>query len=362
MSRLYSHLKFLRFTDNIEALRNRRVVAPVHIRIKPINHCNHSCWYCAYRADQLQLGEDMDLKDKIPEQKMFEIIDDIVDMGVKAVTFSGGGEPLIYKPLPDVIERLAAGGVAVAALSNGANLKGRMADAFAKYGTWIRVSMDAWDDASYSKSRDVRVGEFTRVVDNLRAFAARGSDCVLGVSFIVSQDNYEHIVSICELLKNVGVNHVKLAAAVVSNDVHENNLYHRKIIARVTELIERAQELQTSDFTVLNHYHEAEERFDKTYDICPFLMFLTVIGADESVYTCQDKAYNAKGKLGSIKDRSFKEFWYSKENHARLFEISPSKDCQHHCVTHAKNIAMMEYLDEPIKMPHDIDNDHGLFV
>lgn len=362
MGRLYSHLKFLRFTDNIDALRDRRVSAPVHIRIKPINHCNHNCWYCAYRADQLQLGEDMDLKDKIPEDKMFEIVDDIVDMGVKAVTFSGGGEPLIYKPLPDVIDRLAAGGVAVAALSNGSNLKGRMADAFAKHGTWVRVSLDAWDDASYSKSRDVREGEFSRVIDNLRHFAARDTDCVLGVSFIVSQDNHEHILSICELLKDVGVNHVKLAAAVVSNDVHENNLYHRKIIGHVTDLIERAQKLQTPEFTVLNHYHETEERFDKGYDICPFLNFLTVIGADQMVYTCQDKAYNAKGALGSIKDQSFKEFWFSDENQKRLFEVSPSKDCQHHCVTHSKNLALMEYLNEPFDLPHDIDSEHGLFV
>jgi sulfatase maturation enzyme AslB (radical SAM superfamily) len=362
MGRLYSHLKFLRFTDNIDALRNRRVVPPVHIRIKPINHCNHNCWYCAYRADQLQLGEDMDLKDKIPEDKMFEIVDDIVEMGVKAVTFSGGGEPLIYKPLPDVIERLAAGGVAVAALSNGANLKGRMADVFAEHGTWIRISMDAWDGPSYAKSRSVREDEFARIIENLRAFAARNTDCILGVSYIVSHDNFEHIQSMCKLLKDVGVNHVKLAAAVVSNDVHENNLYHRKIIGRVTELIESAQEIETPEFTVLNHYHEAEERFDKDYDICPFLMFLTVIGADETVYTCQDKAYNAKGKLGSIKDISFKEFWFSEQNQARLFNVCPSKDCQHHCVTHAKNLALIDYADTPIDLPSDIDSKHGLFV
>jgi len=362
MGRLYSHLKFLNFSDNIEALRDRRIAAPVHMRIKPINHCNHSCWYCAYRVDQLQLGEDMDLKDKIPTDKMFEIVDDIIDMRVKAVTFSGGGEPLIYKPLPDVIDRLAEGGVAVAALSNGANLKGRMADAFAEHGTWIRVSMDAWDDASYMTSRSVRDGEFTRIIDNLRAFAVRDTKCVLGVSYIVSQDNHEHILSMCELLKDVGVNHVKLAAAVVSNDVHENNLYHRKIMDQVTAQIEQAQKLRTPNFTVLNHYHEAEERFDKDYDICPFLMFLTVIGADQTVYTCQDKAYNTKGKLGSIKDQSFKDFWFSEANQKRLFEVSPSKDCQHHCVTHAKNLALMEYMDEPFDLLHDIDSDHGLFV
>jgi len=47
----------------------------------------------------MQLGEDMDQKDQIPEDKMMEIVEDLVNMGVKAVTFSGGGEPFLYKPL-----------------------------------------------------------------------------------------------------------------------------------------------------------------------------------------------------------------------------------------------------------------------
>ena len=52
--------------------------------------------------------------DILPKEKALEIVEDLIDMKVKAVTFSGGGEPLIYKPLPDVIERLAGGGIRVA--------------------------------------------------------------------------------------------------------------------------------------------------------------------------------------------------------------------------------------------------------
>ena len=130
MGTLYSNLKFFRYPAQIEALQEHRVVAPVHIRIKPMNHCNHDCWYCAYRVSNLELGEDIDYRDKIPEGKMFEIVDDVIAMGVKAVTFSGGGEPLLYKPLPEVVRRLAVGGVRIATLTNGSNLKGLVADVF----------------------------------------------------------------------------------------------------------------------------------------------------------------------------------------------------------------------------------------
>lgn len=354
MTQLYSNLKFLRYTDHLDALRERRVVAPVHIRIKPINHCNHDCWYCAYRVSNLQLGEDIDYKDTIPKDKMFEIVEDVIAMGVKAVTFSGGGEPLLYKPLPEVVKRLAEGGVKVATLTNGSNLKGKVADAFAEYGTWVRVSTDAWDDASFAKSRGIHEGEFTKLLKNLTEFSARGSKCVLGISYIVDKDNCTHLYEACKLLKAAGVNHVKFSGVVVSNSGEENNAYHAKIKQVVTEQIELARTLADDKFSVINHYHELDDRFQKSYTMCPYLMFLTVIGADCKVYTCQDKAFTVSGTLGSIENQRFRDFWFSEENKHRLFELDPSKECTHHCVSHGKNMAIMDLLS--------IDPDHGPFV
>ena len=354
MSRLYSNLKFLGQTDRLNAIRQGDMAAPVHVRIKPINRCNHNCWYCAYRADQLQLGENMKLSDRLADDKLLEIVDDLVAIGVKAVTFSGGGEPLLHKRLPDAVERLARGGVRIATLTNGSNLKGRMADAFAEHGTWVRVSMDAWDDASYAQARGVRQGEFSNIIDCMRAFIDRRSRCVLGVSFIITHDNHLHIRDMCALLKDVGVNHVKLAAAVVSNDAAENNRYHREIMAPATSAIEQAHALSDDAFSVLNHYHVTAERFDKSYHSCPFARLLTVIGADAKVYTCQDKAYAEAGLLGSIEQRSFREFWFSDENRRRHEALDPSRHCRHHCVAHEKNLALIDYLS--------LDPDHAVFI
>ncbi|MBF0426617.1 MAG: radical SAM protein [Magnetococcales bacterium] len=354
MGTLYSSLKFLHFADHLEALRQGTVRAPIHIRIKPTNICNHDCWYCAYRVDHLQLGEVMVERDTIPREKMFEIVDDCIAMGVKAITFSGGGDPLVYKPLPEVVERLAAGGVRVATLTNGANLKGRMAEVFARHGTWVRISIDAWDDASYAHARRIPEGEFSRVCANMRAFTALDSRCVLGISFIVTRENHAHILEACRIFKDLGVNHVKLSGAVVANDGAENNAYHRPIKAATGDQIAAAKALSDSRFTVIDHYHELEERFDKSYTTCPFLQYLTVIGADSAVYTCQDKAYTQLGLLGSIRDRSFREFWFSEENRHRLYTFNPAENCHHHCVSHSKNLAILDVLA--------IDPEHGNFV
>jgi MoaA/NifB/PqqE/SkfB family radical SAM enzyme len=352
---LYSHLKFVNFPDRLQALREGRLAAPVHVRIKPVNRCNHNCWYCAYRYDDLQLGQDMVEQDVLPDAKMFEIVEDLVEMGVKAVTFSGGGEPLLYRKMPEVIERLAQGGIAIAALTNGSALSGRVAEAFARHGTWIRISIDAWDDESYAIGRRIKHGEFSRVIDNMRNFTRSGTRCVLGISFIVTKDNYAHIPEVCALFKSAGANHVSLSGVVVDNDGRTNNAYHAPFYAEVARKIAEVQEtLVDSTFRITNYYHEIEERFEKPYHFCPFQQFQTIIGADAMVYSCHDKAYTARGALGSIKDRSFKDFWFSPECRDKVWAIDPARDCRHHCVAHKRNLMMTELLA--------LDPDHAAFV
>lgn len=351
---VYSALKTFRYTERLRDISEGRVPAPIHIRIKPTNQCNHSCWYCAYRVDHLALGADMVESDAIPEAKMNEIVDDLIAMDVKAVTFSGGGEPLLYKPLPDTIERLSRAGIKIGCLSNGANLQGRFADALAQYGTWVRISIDAWDDESYTRSRGAKDGAFSKLLNNLKAFHKRDTLCTVGVSLIVGEDNHEHIFEVCEKLKATGVQHVKLSAAVISNDVRTNNAYHQPLLDGVGRQIERTQTLQDENFQVVNHFHTLSERFEKPYPTCPSLNVMTVIGADQKVYTCQDKAYTATGMLGSIAEQSFKTLWFSGENRHRLQNLNPQTTCRHHCVSHAKNMVLWDYLN--------LDDEHIAFI
>jgi MoaA/NifB/PqqE/SkfB family radical SAM enzyme len=352
--KIYSALKAFRHLDRMQAFLSGRPAPPVQVRVKPVNACIHDCWYCAYRVSNLQLGSQMRLKDRIPNDKLSELARDLVAMGVRAVTFSGGGEPLIHPRLPGVLEILARGGVAVATLTNGALLSGEAAEAFARHGTWVRVSIDGWDGPSYARSRGVAQSEYGKVMGNVKSFAATGTRCAIGFSFIVSQDNAAHIADFCRQASDAGAGHVKLSACVVSNDGKENEAYHGPIASLVAAQIEEARKLEGSSFSLVDHYHGAEQRYDKVYHRCHFMYFLTVIGADCKVYACQDKAYTEAGLLGSIEKHSFREFWFSDENRRRMAQLDPSRDCRHHCVSHEKNLVLDELLG--------LDSEHVAFV
>ena len=169
---LYSKMKIFHYKDKADSLPedNPLIMSPLHIRIKPTIACNHNCSYCAYRADGLQLGKDMVTRDMIPRDRMLEIIDDLRKMKVKAVTFSGGGEPFCYPHLLDAVLTLIKSKISFAVLTNGSLLQGRIAEAFARNATWIRISVDGWDDQSYRAYRGVRKGEFSKVIENIKRF------------------------------------------------------------------------------------------------------------------------------------------------------------------------------------------------
>lgn len=356
MGLLYTRMKIFHFREKLESLRRESglVLPPLHVRIKPTNACNHNCCYCAYRAENLQLGQDMNLQDSIPREKMLEIIDDLSEMGVKALTFSGGGDPFCYPYLLESVERLAGTNICFASLTNGSRLTGRLAELFANHATWLRVSMDGWDDVSYSAYRSCPDGEYSRIVTNMEAFKKIGGNCNLGVCLVVDHSNCSHIYEMIRKLHGVGVDSVKVSPCIVSNCSAENNAYHLPIFSTVKEQTAKAiLEFKSQDFEIFDSYHTQLSTFAKSYHWCPYLQISPVIGADLNVYSCHDKAYNlGEGVLGSLREKRFGELWFSDRD--KFFRIDPAYVCNHHCVVDSSNVQILEYLDA--------DSDHLDFV
>lgn len=348
MGILYSNLKIFHFKEKLDSLppEGDNILPPIHVRIKPTNLCCHNCKYCAYGKSNLeQFSKDEVKRVSIPRDKMMEIADDIIKIGVKAVTFSGGGEPLVYPYLIEAVKRLAGAGVKLSTLTNGALLKGEIARLFALHGTWIRISMDGWDDESYSYYRGAPNGEYSKIIKNIEDFKNFGGNCYLGVSLIIDEHNATRVHEMLSNLKRIGVNSVKLSPCLISDRIEANNDYHKPFFSVVRAQTEKAVEgLVDRSFEVFDAYRALDEKFEKDYSWCPYIQILPIIGADLNVYACPDKAYNLQtGVVGSIKDKSFKEFWFSDRNN--FFRINPARDCNHHCERNQKNKLVLDYLN-----------------
>jgi MoaA/NifB/PqqE/SkfB family radical SAM enzyme len=235
-------------------------------------------------------------------------------------------------------------------------LKNKTADLLAQGATWVRISIDAANPELYAKTRAVSKRDFGKVCNNIKSFASiKRRDCELGINYIVNENNSGDVYTFLELARNLGVNHVKVSECVVSTKGEDNNRYQAPFLNSVKEQIIKAKDTLTNNhFAIIDKFHDFDDMYEKSYTRCPFIQFLTIIAADCNVYTCQDKAYTTSGKLGSIKDKSFKEMWCSDETQERLLSLNPSLECDHHCAQHGKNLMLLDYLD--------IDKDHLEFV
>ena len=254
MGIIYSKYKMFHYPEKLNSLDDKKLILPpLQVRIKPTNMCNHNCWYCAYKAENLQLGKDMVERDYIPLNKMLEIIKDLDEMGVKSLTFSGGGEPLTYKYMRESLEALSQTKVKFASLTNGSKLNGDVSQLFKQYGSWIRVSIDGWDDNSYAKYRNVKSGEFSKVIKNMYEFSKLNGECLLGVSIIIDKDNAPHLENLVKLLKDTGVKSIKLSPCITHNESELTNSYHSDFFEITKEKCKIPEATQTgTKFAIRN--------------------------------------------------------------------------------------------------------------
>lgn len=350
MHNVYSAEKILRFPQALEALRAGRPAAPIHVRLKPTNACTHACRYCCYRNRRLPTGAEMDPRDRIPTAKLHELIEDFASMGVRAVTLSGGGDPLCHPAIGEVLRHLSRTPIAFALLSNGSLLSAPIAALLARAAAWVRISLDAADPALYARIHGVAESEFSRVCEHIAGLThRRARRCAVGLNMVVSSANSHAVLDVLRLARRLSVDHIKLSAAVVARSAAANEAAIKPFRARVAEQVAEARRTLESDvFRIVDKIpREAGDDggFRKPYRWCPSARVVTVIGADQRIYACQDKAYAPNGRLGSIRSRRFRDVWAAAATRRRLRAIDPHTLCRHHCASHPRNRAIFDYLE-----------------
>lgn len=336
----YSNLKIFAHAEELNKVHNGERIAPIYVRLKPTNCCNHHCYYCSYADSELGLRDIVNRQDQIPWEKMQEIIDDFADMGVKAVTFSGGGEPLVYPHIIETIEGMKNAGVQTSVITNGQLLNGERAQTL-RDAKWVRISCDSADAETYAKVRKIPPEAFGEVCRNIEEFAEiKDESCELGINFVINHENAEQIYDMAVLAKKLGANHIKFSARI-TKDLFT---YHEPFKVGVVEQLHRAQaELENDSFKVINKYEgdfDTAMVFARKYHRCYISSLVTTIAADSKVYFCHDKAYVSNGIVGDLKEHSFKELWFSDEVVKRYREFDAQKECNHHCVYDDRNILL----------------------
>lgn len=340
---IYSALKAAWHTRDIEAMRAGKPIVPHQLYLVISDLCNQACAFCSYRSPigwgSENFGADtgkgftMNPNRMIDREKAYEILSDAADMGVKAVQFTGGGEPTVH-PDHDAIFAYAQDlGLQTALITNLTRLpSARVMERM----TWVRVSIDAGTEETYQRTRQSKL--WRKVIGNLRELMTIEGPTI-GANFVTTRENYHEMGQFCRLMKEIGVPYVKIAANLTTHGV----AYYDGILDEVMSCVKQAQALADGRFRIVNVFDRRLEDLRIGRPVQPFCgqqQFAGYIGADLKVYRCCNTAYTAQGEIGDISGQSYKD-WLT----AYRFDGFDARSCKH-CQFIEKN-EVIAYMVKP---------------
>jgi intein/homing endonuclease/MoaA/NifB/PqqE/SkfB family radical SAM enzyme len=230
-------------------------------------------------------------------------------------TNTGGGEPTVHPDFVEVAAYAQKKGMDTALVTNGGHLKDSELRAVVRRNVWVRISIDAATPETYCAIRNVSRRHWDDMLEGVRLLCeeAKGEALTIGAGFVTTPENWQEMYDAAALYKSLGIHNVRLGLMFNpdGSTPYEGFRDEMQALARKT-----TADHTDATFTVINRVSEKMSELDQgspDFKHCSYQRLTTYIGGDQNVYRCCVLAYNLRGKIGSIADVRFKDFWLSKE-------------------------------------------------
>lgn len=319
--------KILRHSGAIADYLAGRAVAPILLELDMTNSCNHHCPRCTGGA-----GEQATLS----RYEASNFLSQAHDYGVKAITFTGGGEPLLNPATVDIVEYAHQLGLEVGFITNGSQLDEAAARRLLVCCMWLRVSVDAASPATFLLTHGLGEPEFRRVLGNI-ATAVKvkrniEADCTLGVGYLTDARTRDEMSEAAVLFRSIGIDYLQFRPFHADNAVTEMNLQTVK-----------AQE--TSDFRILWSADKYSPAIERTYGYCHAAHFIGVVQADGNMPICCHYRGRPGWYIGNLKESSLRAIWEGERKASALKRLRTSC-CLPHCRADGHNRRLQALVEE----------------
>lgn len=335
MSAPYSTLKAAWHLDKIAAIRRGEQVVPAQVQLILSDLCNQDCHFCAYRMSggfsSEQFGEDGNRNPnrKIPMAKALEIIEDCASLGVKAIQFTGGGEPTVHPDHLLIFEYAQNIGLETSLVTNGILFRQGWEGILPSM-KWVRVSIDAASPDEYARVRRVKPEFYATALGHVAQLAAeirkQETDCLLGVGYVLTRENWADAYEGIRLIRETGAHNVRLSAMFST----EGPSYYDGIHDGIRAEIERIKTLERPGFTVIDLFGDRIAdlvQHAPDYEFCGYQQFNMYVGGNLRVYRCCTTAYTKHGEVGDLTNQRLAAWFYSRQKEASYHEFD-ARSCQ----------------------------------
>ncbi len=303
---------------------------PVSVVIHPTNACNAKCPMCRY-ADLRETNE------TIPLDVMKRTVKELGEMGTKSIIFSGGGEPVIYQGLSEVVEIAASYNIKMGLVTNLIRVSPKLMDSIVDHFSWARVSVNAASPEAYQIVQGMDPAVWPKLIENLKILVdmrnKKGTKLVIGGGFIVQKGNYKEVGDFVDLCTDLGLDYAMFrpvqkwspTAALTAGSLaltkemldDLKNIITTKIASNTKKWCDNNLAKAADLFTLVDAI--------KDYPKCLSSLVEAAIGGDGALYPCCQHVGNTKFASGNILHKPFKEIWMNPETKRLNETIEPDK-------------------------------------
>ena len=185
----------------------------ISTHVSPEGSCNLNCSYCSV-SNRTKWG-------RIPLPVIKAYIETLMKHGLKAVIITGGGEPLLYPYIDELMFFLKNRRLKVGLITNGTMSRCLTDYSWGKF-SWVRVSLSVFDD--WEK----------RVAIPTKALA---EDCVVGCSFVWTDEEKETFDKVSRVARRINAQYIRLLPNCLQSDKDLESAHER--LGEVTRQLRR---------------------------------------------------------------------------------------------------------------------------
>jgi radical SAM protein with 4Fe4S-binding SPASM domain len=307
-----------------KSILERKMPAPRTAIVYPTYVCNQDCIWCEYNAE----NTNKDLDRVMSRERLFQLVEELRNLGVRGVEFCGGGEPTLHPNLAELIRDMHAKGQSIGLLTNGTKLKGELASALVDYGSYVRVGFDGASPeiANAVKRPKTPEARFEAVCKNIAAMIAlrneRKTKVKISIKVVLDQNNVHEIEDCVRLAIELAVDSIQFKAArlVASELTPEQSDNINVELARLRS--------EYPGMAVVG----GTEKINMTTHCWLTPLQLTVDPMGEVYLCCYYRHRKDRHSIGNCFETPLHDLWYSEDHWKAIDGIQPHEcnnlDCR----------------------------------
>lgn len=302
---------------------------PVAVEIHPTAMCNHRCIHCSYK-------ERNENRATLSKKVMDELVDSIIKMKVRAVYFSGGGEPTLYHGLKEYVNQLYSHGVECAILTNGSCFEQVGLISIADKLNYIAVSLPGVDKETFMTITGTdNLAQVLALPHRIKDKHGEQSP-IIGARIVLTNKNYTTVDDLLRIAKESGFDY---ALFKIVRDYEDNGqgldkageAFLRDRIAKISDLDDEFTNLKS-----IFNYRSLPDFVDKCW--VNQYGLLANVSTDGRVYPNIVEIDKEEFCIGNLYEERLEDMWNS-PRHLAVKAASNLKWLQGSC----RNCRAMSY-------------------